>query len=86
MRKLMGCDEMPALRPFFTPLSRTIGTNLVKVIELFIRDIEEFASFVLILGSPPAPVADKLHEAKGIVIEVNLPVPFAVGAGILAGL
>ena len=43
-------------------------------------------SFSLILGSTPEAAANQLHEAKGIVIEVNLPVPFTVGAAVVAGL
>ena len=43
-------------------------------------------SFSLILGYAPEAAANKLHEAEGIVIEVNLLVAFTVGVAVVAGL
>ena len=43
-------------------------------------------SFSVIPGSAPGAATNMLYEAKGIVIEANLPVPLTVAAAVLAGL
>lgn len=47
MHKLVGCGEIPRCIPSWR-VADNLGTNLVEVIEVFIREMEEFTPFILI--------------------------------------
>ena len=48
IRKLMGCGEMPSLLPSWPPYHEPSRNESFKIITLFIREMKEFASFILI--------------------------------------
>ena len=88
IRKLMGCGDIPALRSVMASVSRTMSERILLKSWSFSLGKWRISphSFSLILGYAPVATANKLHEAKGIDIEVNIPVAFTVGVAIITGL
>lgn len=69
VRKLMGCAKrLHSIPSWPLHVADNLSTNLVQVLEVFIREMEEVTPFVLIHSwvRAGAVAVNKLYEAKGL--------------------